>query len=100
MLSVDQLVPVPVIGEEHEGGVPAKWTDFPQRRCVRGADSSRRRWFDAPVPLFQAHPYRPVEHLDGPQYVVSPDGQRFLVNTVGDAVVPPIRIILTWHPSH
>jgi hypothetical protein len=50
----------------------------------------------APTPLFQARPFHAVEHIDGPQYVVSPDGQRFLVNTVGDAAAPPIRVVLNW----
>jgi hypothetical protein len=51
---------------------------------------------ETPTPLFPARPFRAVEHLDGPQYVVSPDGQRFLVNTVGDATAPPIRVIVNW----
>ena len=52
-----------------------------------------------PQPLFHAHVFRPVEHLDGPQYVVAPDGQRFLVNTSTDArQPPPIHIILNWRP--
>ena len=38
----------------------------------------------APVPLFLTHPLKAVENIDGPQYVVSPDGQRFLVNTVAE----------------
>jgi serine/threonine protein kinase len=52
-----------------------------------------------PVPLFLTHVPRAVEHIDGPQYVVSPDGQRFLVNTLiesGD--MPPITVILNWKP--
>ncbi len=52
-----------------------------------------------PTPLFPARPFRAVEHLDGPQYVVSPDGQRFLVNTVGDATAPPIRVVLNWRAA-
>ncbi len=52
-----------------------------------------------PTPLFNARPFRAVEHIDGPQYVVSSDGQRFLVNTVGDATAPPIRVVLNWRAA-
>jgi hypothetical protein len=35
----------------------------------------------------------------GAQYVVSPDGKRFLMNTVaGDMKARPIRLIVNWHP--
>lgn len=52
-----------------------------------------------PVPLFLAHPRRAIEHIDGPQYVVSPDGQRFLVNTIVEqGPTPPISVILNWKP--
>lgn len=33
------------------------------------------------------------------QYAVSPDGQRFLINSLmEDAVTPPITLILNWKP--
>jgi hypothetical protein len=48
-----------------------------------------------PVPLFATHVGR-VPSI-GPQYVVSSDGQRFLMNTfVQDASPIPIRMILNW----
>jgi hypothetical protein len=35
------------------------------------------------------------------QYVVSPDGQRFLINSyVEEAITPPITLILNWHSEH
>ena len=34
------------------------------------------------------------------QYVVSPDGQRFLINTLTkEATTSPITLILNWKPS-
>ena len=33
------------------------------------------------------------------QYVVSPDGQRFLMNTVIEDTAPPITVILNWNPG-
>ncbi len=50
-----------------------------------------------PVPLFLTHTPIAVEHIDGQQYVVSPDGQRFLINTLTENVtVAPITVILNW----
>ena len=40
---------------------------------------------DAPVPLFATRVGAAVPAIDGQQYIVSPDGQRFLMNTVTDA---------------
>jgi serine/threonine protein kinase len=52
----------------------------------------------ASVPLMLTHlAVAPVEIIDGAQYVVSPDGQRFLVNTAAqEATAPPISVILNW----
>ena len=33
------------------------------------------------------------------QYVVSPDGQLFLMNTLIDDIVTPITMILNWKPQ-
>jgi hypothetical protein len=35
----------------------------------------------------------------GPQYIVSQDGQRFLMNTVTDEAAAPITLILNWTPK-
>jgi hypothetical protein len=49
------------------------------------------------VSLFLTHTPIAIEHIDGQQYVVSRDGQRFLVNTVAQEPRPsPINIILNW----
>ena len=50
----------------------------------------------APVPLLLTHPPLAVDHIDGQEYVVSPDGQRFLVNIVAQENTPPITLILNW----
>ena len=50
-----------------------------------------------PVPLFATRVDR-VPSI-GAQYIVSPDGQRFLMHTfVQDASPTPIRLILNWQP--
>ena len=38
----------------------------------------------APVPLFATRVGNPVPAIDGQQYIVTPDGQRFLMNTLTD----------------
>jgi hypothetical protein len=53
----------------------------------------------APVPLFAAHIGTVPSGMAGAQYVVSRDGQRFLVNVFGhDVRQTPIRWILNWQP--
>ncbi|MEO7270821.1 MAG: hypothetical protein ABIX28_25740, partial [Vicinamibacterales bacterium] len=51
-----------------------------------------------PVPLFATHIGRVITAV-GAQYVVSRDGQRFLMNTVvEDTHQTPIRVIVNWRP--
>jgi hypothetical protein len=48
-----------------------------------------------PVPLFRTE--LDSSFLLRQQYVVSPDGQRFLLNAATDAIDPPsITVILNW----
>ena len=51
-----------------------------------------------PVPLFTTRVGGALQHTDiNPHYVVAPDGQRFLMNTVvEDASTSPITVILNW----
>ena len=50
-----------------------------------------------PVPLFQAHLVTGGGGLPMPQYAVSGDGQRFLMNVVTDeSTVPSITIVQNW----
>jgi eukaryotic-like serine/threonine-protein kinase len=54
----------------------------------------------APVPLFTTHVGGAVQPFSRQQYVVSPDGQRFLMNTVMQgAPAPPITVIVNWTPT-
>jgi hypothetical protein len=47
--------------------------------------------------LFQAR-VGAVQDISLPHYIVSPDGQRFLVDTVVEETSAPITVILNWHP--
>ena len=53
----------------------------------------------APVPLFTTHVGGAVPGIFRPQYMVSPDGQRFLMSTVAEEAASPITVILNWHPE-
>jgi hypothetical protein len=50
----------------------------------------------SPVPLFTTHVGGAVRGASRQQYMVSPDGQRFLMNTVTDEATAPITVILNW----
>ena len=39
-----------------------------------------------------------VQDIGLPHYIVSPDGQRFLLDTVVEEASAPITVILNWHP--
>ena len=54
----------------------------------------------APMPLFATRVGGAVQGVHRQQYIVSPDGQRFLMNTVTDeASSSPITVILNWKPK-
>ena len=51
----------------------------------------------SPVALFQAHLRQPISVLDRVSYDVSPDGQKFLINTkVDEPNAAPLSVILNW----
>ena len=55
-----------------------------------------------PVPLFATHIAggAVTQRSDRQQYMVSPDGQRFLIATVlEEAATSPITVILNWKPK-
>jgi dipeptidyl aminopeptidase/acylaminoacyl peptidase len=53
-----------------------------------------------PVPLFTTSVGDPDQAVSRQQYIVSPDGTRFLMNTViGEDTASPITVILNWHPQ-
>jgi hypothetical protein len=49
------------------------------------------------VTLFQAR-VGAVQDIGLPHYIVSPDGQRFLLDTVVEEASAPITVILNWKP--
>jgi len=49
-----------------------------------------------PVALFLTHIGGAVAGPQKQQYVVSPDGQRFLMNTVVEDAPSPISLVLNW----
>jgi Tol biopolymer transport system component len=53
----------------------------------------------APVRLFMTRMGDPVQTTHKQQYVVSPDGQQFLMSTVLDEGDSLISVILNWHPE-
>ena len=54
----------------------------------------------SPVPLFPSRIGTGASALSGAQYVVTPDGQRFLVDAFEhDVSLTPLRLILNWSPS-
>ena len=50
----------------------------------------------APVPLFATRVGGAVQSLNRQQYMVSSDGQRFLMNTFTEDAASPITVILNW----
>jgi len=51
-----------------------------------------------PIPLFPTRVGGAVESLARQQYIVSDDGQRFLMNTIVDQATRPLTVILNWNP--
>jgi len=52
-----------------------------------------------PVALFPARVGGVIEELSRQQYMVSDDGERFLMNTVSEEATRPITVILNWNPK-
>ena len=66
---------------------------------IRFASNGQAVDAGTPAPLFATHVGGAVSGLDRQQYVVSPDGQRFLMSVVPeDPNPPPITVILNWKP--
>jgi eukaryotic-like serine/threonine-protein kinase len=51
------------------------------------------------TPLFAANIGGAVQNTAGHQYVVSADGQRFLMNTLTQEAASPLTIVLNWSPK-
>ena len=52
-----------------------------------------------PIPLFATHVGGAISLPFRQQYDVSPDGQRFLMNTITEEAASPITVILNWKPK-
>jgi Tol biopolymer transport system component len=66
---------------------------------IRFASNGQAVDAGTPAPLFATHVGGAVSGLDRQQYVVSSDGQRFLMSVVPeDPNPPPITVILNWKP--
>jgi Tol biopolymer transport system component len=52
-----------------------------------------------PVPLFNTRVGGAVQGGNLQQYVVSPDGQQFLMSTISEVRTPAITVILNWKPK-
>ena len=67
---------------------------------IQFASDGRSVQAGAPVPLFGTRVGGAVQNSSRQQYVVSPDGQRFLMNTLAEeGNASPITVILNWHPE-
>ncbi len=53
---------------------------------------------DKPVPLFATRVGGALQGVNRQQYIVSPDGQRFLMNAITEQATP-ITVILNWKPK-
>jgi eukaryotic-like serine/threonine-protein kinase len=52
----------------------------------------------APAPLFTTHVGGALQSISMHHYMVSPDGQRFLMNTMTGESASPITLLLNWTP--
>jgi len=68
--------------------------------AIRFAPNSATPEFGTPVPLFATNVGSPGTPVFRQQYVVSVDGQSFVMNSlVGEASASPIAVILNWKPK-
>ena len=66
---------------------------------IRLGSNSETVEVGTPVRLFVTRVGGWASGLAGAQYVVSPDGQQFLMNTLSrEAITSPITVILNWKP--
>jgi hypothetical protein len=72
-------------------GLDNRLMAVPIRLAATGATA------EAPVPLFPMRIFGPVQ--GDTWYMVSSDGQRFLVNTVREEATSPLTVILNWKPK-
>jgi serine/threonine protein kinase len=63
---------------------------------IHSASNSQAVEAGSPVPLFITHVGGALTYPNNQQYDVSPDGQRFLMNTIIEEAPSPITVILNW----
>jgi eukaryotic-like serine/threonine-protein kinase len=63
---------------------------------VRLDSNTHTAQFGEPAPLFRTRVGGAVQDIQKQQYVVSPDGQQFLMNTIIEEATSPITVILNW----
>ena len=63
---------------------------------IRSASDGRQIVLGAPTALFSTQIGGSVQGADRQQYMVSADGQRFLMNTVLSEPTTPIVVVLNW----
>ncbi len=63
---------------------------------IRLASNAQTIEAGAPIPLFATHVGAALSYPFRQQYDISPDGQRFLMNTVIEEAASPITVILNW----
>ena len=66
---------------------------------IRLASNPQSAEPSSPIPLFATHVGGALQSPFMQQYEVSPDGQRFLMNTFTEEAASPITVILNWKPK-
>jgi Tol biopolymer transport system component len=66
---------------------------------IRFASNGQTIEVGAPAPLFTTRIGGAVQSVNMQQYMVSTDGQRFLMNTVLEEALSPITVVLNWRPD-
>jgi len=63
---------------------------------IRMASDGKATDAGAPIPLFVTHVGGAVQGFFRPWYMVSSDGQRFLMSTITEEAASPITVLLNW----
>jgi hypothetical protein len=68
-------------------------------RVERGPGATEALEALPPVPLFKTQLGPVLDPDTRQQYMVAPDGERFLLNAIVEDITPPITVILNWRPQ-
>ena len=101
--------PGPKIRISTAGGTQVRWRRDGKEIFYIAADTAfmavpmdiaaGRSEVGTPVPLFKTR-IAPIQAISRQQYVVAPDGQRFLISTSDETPTQPITLILNWKPRY